>query len=230
MEEFSPFDRDSPERESRQTTAFTPCSGLSRMSLDTPRVLPSTSFADKISQVMEEESGHPNLNMFLNDTNKITMFDNKRGELSSDDEDEAYEFSSNIFFNSPFLFESEPNDFDQTEDPFFDRSNAWVFSVYEDNNDSIGEPMMEDMTHQDEDEDENRPPRIWLREQQSKKHAHLSRSPLKEIDIILSDEDEDDIHTRKKAAVGNTPKMRIIRTLSPTRDTKRKGKDIDMSI
>jgi hypothetical protein len=78
MEECHLFDRESPERDSRQTAPFTPCSGLSRMSLNTPRVLPSTSFADKLSQVMEEESGHPNLIMFLNDTNKITMSDSKK--------------------------------------------------------------------------------------------------------------------------------------------------------
>jgi hypothetical protein len=94
--------------------------------------------------------------------------------------------------------------------------------------------MMEDITNEDQDEDENRPPRIWLREtEQPRKHSrkvsHDNRSPLKEIEMLL-DDDDDDIHTRKKVAVGNTTKMRIIRTLSPTRDTKRKGKDADVSI
>jgi hypothetical protein len=88
------FEPESPERHStmQQTPylTFTPCTRLSRMTIDSqsngvsgrtrPNVyqLPVTNFNEKLMQVVkEEESSHPNLTMFLG-SDKISIFDKKK--------------------------------------------------------------------------------------------------------------------------------------------------------
>ncbi|KAI9268535.1 hypothetical protein EDC94DRAFT_656958 [Helicostylum pulchrum] len=136
--------------------------------------------------------------------------------------------------------EDEDKDDDETNS-YLDPTDSWPSKIhcnnynflkdqFETNHDGEG-------VSDEEDDTENRPPRFWIANKVEKKtrrtlplkednSAH-ERLLLREIrfEDYLSD---DEIHTKKKSLLGDgkSQKMRYMRTLSPPRYAKRKGKEL----
>ena len=124
-------------------------------------------------------------------------------------------------------------------DDHYDPTNSWVFTIYQDQDVEDEQSLIQNETNNpndDQDEDENRAPRVWRTRKEEKKltrssshqdNASYQRLPLQEIKLEDYTSD-DEPPARKKASVTtneNTHKIRFIRTLSPTRNAKRKGKE-----
>lgn len=123
---------------------------------------------------------------------------------------------------------------EQDEEDYYDPSNSWLSQIYTDTNELIDVNVQQE--DEDADEEENRPPRFWSdRSKESKMRRTLpleednsahERLPLREIrfEDYLSD---DGLPAKKKSLLSNgkPQKMRYMRTLSPPRYAKRKGKE-----
>ncbi|KAG2234064.1 hypothetical protein INT48_006209 [Thamnidium elegans] len=265
--------------------AFTPCTRLSRMTIESQSnsqgrtrtahfSLPVTNFNEKLMSAVREEteeesSPHPNLDMFLS-ADKISMSkDNQMFSFSEDeDSDEGDLFSSSLcpmssspgrvytknsifddepmpsFFDNEDTEEEEYEEEEEEEGNYLDLTDCWLSKVYcsNNNNDFLNNQFTTnhdqalDEVEDSEEDEENRPPRFWSDNKLEKKmkrtlpleednSAH-ERLPLREIrfEDYLSD---DEIHTKKKSLLGSgkSHKMRYMRTLSPPRYAKRKGKE-----
>lgn len=154
---------------------------------------------------------------------------------------------NSIFDDEPmqsFFEEDTEEEEDGEEDEkvvYLDSTDSWLSKIYCQNNDNdlLNNQFVtnhDQDSKQQQNEEENRPPRFWVDNKLEKKmkrtlpleednSAH-ERLPLREIrfENYLSD---DEIHTKKKSLLGNgkSQKMRYMRTLSPPRYAKRKGKE-----
>ncbi|KAI8987125.1 hypothetical protein BDB01DRAFT_784621 [Pilobolus umbonatus] len=248
---------------------FTPCTRLSRMTIDSqtnnsgrirPTFLqrPATNFTQRLMKVVREEESHPNLDMLIGE-DKISIFDRKsntrRISFSSEDESDGGDlFSSSLCPVSPenvlnrrsifdddvmdtltvrpraLVFDNNDigdylDDEEDTMDCYYDSTLSWLDSIHEGMDSHI--IMEEEFGMGRDNNQENIAPMWYNRPKKDTYGQHLirqQREPLVEIrvDDYLSD---DEIHTKKKVAINNgqSRKIKVMRSLSPPRFSKRKG-------
>lgn len=177
----------------------------------------------------------------MNSPPQISMMTKR--SIFDDDEEDGNEEEHHHYKH----IDMEDDDEDDEQD-YYDPSNAWLSQLYYDDstssNSNNSNESFEEEEQEDGDEEENRPPRMWINRQtmQEKKMRRTlpheedntafnnERLPLREIrfeDYYLS-EDDSDLPAKKKMMIGSNGKphkMRFMRTLSPPRYAKRKGKE-----
>ncbi|CAO3608058.1 unnamed protein product [Mucor hiemalis] len=165
---------------------------------------------------------------------------NRKSIFDEDDDDEEEEEDEGVeTCVNPFEFD------DDVHDP----SSSWLAQIFTDsssnnsslnsNNSSKSSLLFEELEQEQDDEIENRAPRMWNRHKEAIPEKKTRRTlpheednnanerlPLREIrfEDYLSD---DELPAKKKLVLGNgkAHKMRFMRTLSPPRYAKRKGKE-----
>ncbi|KAI7877513.1 hypothetical protein K492DRAFT_209646 [Lichtheimia hyalospora FSU 10163] len=208
---------------------------------------PEQSLQDRMDRAIYGKQDHPNLSMVLGTTQRIRMESNNLSdEEMESEEDDAICFSSpdasperdeaTATFdewmenrcldtlvdhgNDDDLFADL--DDEQDQDEFLDTSGNWLNEIYHDDIEMIlHDDHQEKSTrvNQNNNEDENRPPRQWLcNKHLTKKILSIptERSPLQELATKSpSDQDDDDKPARKRVVNNNRQSVRIMRSLSP---------------
>lgn len=190
--------------------------------------------------IFDDEPMHspPPMNLSLNRKN---IFDDDDDE---DDEEEEQQEHDQVFVQHDI----------ELDDDVHDPSSSWLSQIFTDSSNSTSSLFSNNNSssslssssssllpedEEDENDDENRAPRMWHTNKQSLQEKKMRRTlpheednnanerlPLREIrfEDYLSD---DDLPAKKKLVLGNgkAHKMRFMRTLSPPRYAKRKGKE-----
>ncbi|KAG2201865.1 hypothetical protein INT47_004422 [Mucor saturninus] len=205
---------------------------------------------------------HRNLVMFFG-SDRISMNSKSKDSVISEDEDSDGDlFSSALYpLSSPdrpftkksifddefigsgplevsisrkqFSFDEDEEEKEEEEEDHYDPSSSWLSQLFY-STESDQSIKVEGVEEKEEDESENRQPRLWKgRIDQTTqalplegKHSSQARSPLQEILW------EGELPANKKLllASGKVQKMRYMRALSPTRLTQRRCKEPPKSI
>ncbi|KAI8890444.1 hypothetical protein K501DRAFT_319760 [Backusella circina FSU 941] len=207
--------------------------------------------SDKISIFDKKKNGVSSLFSDDEESDEGDLFSSSLSPMSTSPPDAR----PSIFDTKKYSIFDEDTEFESVfplsdHDQHYDLTNSWVSSIYQDDDCTDNDEQTFDnnnMNNNQEDKDENRAPRIWQirkqdNEQKQKKLIRSSshedngvsskRLPLQEIKLedYISD---DEPPARKKVSVTtteNTHKIRFIRSLSPTRNAKRKGKEVAENI
>lgn len=156
--------------------------------------------------------------------------------------------------NRKSIFDDDDDDEDEEEteekqdrnEDYYDPSTLWLSQIYQDNdNSNYSLPTQEEEIDNNED-NENIAPRFWNNRQREEEKKYTRRTlpheedntasnerlPLREIRFEDYLSDDESLPAKKKLSLGNGKhhKMRFMRTLSPPRYAKRKGKETDTTM